>query len=95
MSKFPCASNPFFCLQANERRDPKYDGEYGFVTFAEHLEMAKELGFAVIPEIKQAYATNKVRQKNFTSIENFNSIIQIELNSRYWRSAVFKIPSRR
>ena len=86
---------PSCCLQANERRDPKYDGEYGFVTFAEHLEMAKELGFAVIPEIKQAYATNKVRHKNFTSIKNVNSIIQIELNSRYWKKEVFQIPSRK
>ena len=51
--------------------------------------MAKELGFAVIPEIKQAYATNKVRHKSV------DSIIQIELDSRYWRKEVFKIPSRK
>ena len=80
-----------FCLQANERRDPKYDLEYGFVTFAEHLEMAKELGFGVIPEIKQAYATNKVRHK----VGNSTIMNRIEIHSRYWLSVVFKIPSRK
>lgn len=46
--------------QANTKRDPNYDWQYGFVTFAEHLAMARERGFAVIPEIKQAYAVNKI-----------------------------------
>ena len=61
-----------FYLQANTRRDPNYDWQYGFVTFAEHLAMAREKGFAVIPEIKQSYAVNKVRSSEIKSSFSFS-----------------------
>ena len=48
-------------FQANPKRDPNYNWKYGFLTFEEHLNLAQRMGFAIIPEIKQAYATNKVR----------------------------------
>ena len=51
----------FQCFQANPKRDPNYNWQYGFLTFEEHLQLAKRMGFAIIPEIKQAYATNRVR----------------------------------
>ncbi len=44
----------------NPNRNPNYDWAYGFVTFAEYLNMSRQLNFGIIPETKQAHAINQV-----------------------------------
>lgn len=43
-------------------RDPKYDWEEGFVTFREYLQMSRDIGFRIIPELKHGAATTNVTE---------------------------------
>ena len=46
--------------QFYEFRDPMYNWKFSFVTFQEYMDMARNLGFGIYPEIKHGYATNQI-----------------------------------
>ena len=46
--------------QVTEGRDPSYDYQYSFVSFEEHVNIAKSKGVGIAPEIKSPTAVNKV-----------------------------------
>lgn len=70
--------------QVTAGRDPNFDYKYSFVSFDEHVAIAKSKGVGIAPEIKSPTAVNKVTYQlphHFLMLASFISYSQI-LKSR-------------